>query len=175
VERSVDPGSAIFPGGPLVTIESSARPQVLASLPASDARILRQGLEVGVRLPDQAQGVFQGRIAEIIPLSTPGSHTTQFKVDLPADFNAFSGSFVKVSIPTGNRPALLAPIQAVRESGQLVGVFVVDSSGKARFRLVKTAPYDPQRVELLAGVEAGERIIAKLTDQIVDGISVETR
>jgi HlyD family secretion protein len=175
VERNVDPGSAIFPGGPLVTIESSARPQVLASLPTSAAGVLRHGLEVGVRLPDEAKGSVRGRVAEIIPLSTPGSHTTQFKVDLPADFNALSGSFVKVSIPTGSRQALLAPIQAVRESGQLEGVFVVDSAGTARFRLVKTAPYDQERVELLAGVEAGERIIAKLTGQIVDGISVETR
>jgi len=175
VERSVDPGSAIFPGGPLVIIESTSRPQVLASLPTSDAASLRKGLEVKIRIPDQAKEPALGRISEIIPLSTAGSHTVQFKVDVPADFSAVSGSFVKVAIPTGVRQALLVPIQAVRESGQLVGVFVVDGSGKARFRLVKTAPYDPQRVELLAGIEPGERIILKLTDQIINGISLEIR
>jgi multidrug efflux pump subunit AcrA (membrane-fusion protein) len=175
VERSVDPGSAIFPGGPLAIIESTSRPQVLASLPTTEAASLRNGLEVKILIPDQAKEPAQGRISEIIPLSTSGSHTVQFKVDVPADFTAVSGSFVKVAIPMGTRQALLVPIQAVRESGQLVGVFVVDSSGKARFRLVKTAPYDPQRVELLAGIEPGERIIAKLTDQIIDGISLEIR
>jgi multidrug efflux pump subunit AcrA (membrane-fusion protein) len=175
VERSVDPGSAIFPGGALVTIESTSRPQVLASLPTTEAASLRNGLEVKIRISDQAKEPAQGRISEINPLSTSGSHTVQFKVDVPADFAAVSGSFVKVAIPTGVRQALLVPIQAVRESGQLVGVFVVDGSGKARFRLVKTAPYDAQRVELLAGIEPGERIIAKLTDQIIDGISLEIR
>jgi HlyD family secretion protein len=175
VERSVDPGSAIFPGGPLVTIESTSRAQVLASLPTTEAGGLRNGLEVSIRIPDQAKEPAQGRITEIIPLSAPGSHTVQFKVDVPADFTAVSGTFVKVAIPTGMRQALLVPIQAVRESGQLAGVFVVDSSGKARFRLVKTAPYDAQRVELLAGMEPGERIIANLTDQIIDGISLEIR
>jgi HlyD family secretion protein len=175
VERSVDPGSAIFPGGPLVTIESTSRAQVLASLPTTEAASLRNGLEVKIRIPDQAKEPSQGRISEINPLSTSGSHTVQFKVDLPADFVAVSGSFIVVRIPAGTRQALLVPIQAVRESGQLTGVFVVDGSGKARFRLVKTAPYDPQRVELLAGVEPGERIIAKLTDQIIDGVSLEIR
>ena len=175
VERSVDPGSAIFPGSPLVIIESTSRPQVLASLPTSDGASLRKGLEVKIRIPDQAREPAQGFISEIIPLSTSGSHTVQFKVDVPADFSAVSGSFVKVEIPAGTRQALLAPIQAVRESGQLIGVFVVDGSGKARFRLVKTAQYDQQRVELLAGIEPGERIISKLTDQIIDGISLEIR
>ncbi len=105
VERSVDPGSAIFPGGSLITLESIARPQVLASLPATDAGHLRNGLEVTVRIPDQAQASVQGRVAEIIPFSDPGSHTVQFKVDLPSGFAAVSGSYVTVQIPRGSRQA----------------------------------------------------------------------
>ena len=175
VERSIDPGSAIFPGGPLITLESISRPQVLASLPTGDAGSLRNGLEVRVRIPDQAQAVMTGRISEIIPLSAPGSHTVQFKVDLPAGVAIVSGSFVSVEISMGTRTALLVPVQAVRENGQLAGVFVADPSGKASFRLIKATPFDSDRMEILAGVRAGERIIAKLTDQIIDGVSLEIR
>jgi HlyD family secretion protein len=173
VERSIDPGSAIFPGGPLITLESTSRPQVLATLPTTDAGHLKAGLEVPVHISDQAP--VTGRIAEIIPLSSLGSHTVQFKVDLPAGSAAVSGSYATVDIPTGTRQALLVPVQAVRESGQLTGVFVVDSSSIARFRLVKVAPFDAERVELLAGLAPGERILAKLADTIVDGTSLEVR
>ena len=175
VERNVDPGSAIFLGSPLITLESTSRPQILASLPTTDSGHLRNGLEVRVRIPDQPQTMMQGRISEITPLSTPGSHTVQFKVDLPSDFSAVSGTFVKVEISVGTRQALLVPVQALREAGQLTGVFVADGSAKARFRLVKATAYDPDRVELLAGIEPGERIIAKLTDQITDGVPLEIR
>jgi len=175
VERNVDPGSAIFPGSPLITLESTSRPQILASLPTTDSGRLRNGLEVRVRIPDQPQTLVQGRVSEITPLSTPGSHTVQFKVDLPSDFSAVSGTFVKVEISVGTRQALLVPVQAIREAGQLTGVFVADVSAKARFRLVKATAYDPDRVELLAGIEPGERIIAKLTDQITDGVLLEIR
>jgi multidrug efflux pump subunit AcrA (membrane-fusion protein) len=175
VERNVDPGSAIFPGSPLITLESTSRPQILASLPTTDSGHLRNGLDVRVRIPDQPQTLMQGRISEITPLSTPGSHTVQFKVDLPSDFSAVSGTFVKVEISVGTRQALLVPVQALREAGQLTGVFVADGSAKARFRLVKATAYDPDRVELLAGIEPGERIIAKLTDQITDGVPLEIR
>ena len=75
----------------------------------------------------------------------------------------------------GTRPALLVPLQAVRENGQLAGVFVADPSGRASFRLIKATPFDSDRMEILAGVKAGERIIAKLTNQIIDGVSLEIR
>ena len=175
VERSVDPGSAIFPGGPLITLESTSRPQVLASLPTGDAGSLRNGLEVRVRIPGQPQATVIGRVSEIIPLSTPGSHTVQFKVDLPAGVAVVSGTFVSVEISMGTRPALLVPEQAVRVTGQLAGIFVADPSGKASFRLIKAAPLDSGRMEILAGVREGERIIAKLTDQIMDGVTLEIR
>jgi RND family efflux transporter MFP subunit len=175
VERDVDPGSAIFPGSPLIALESISRPQILASLPTTNSSRLRNGLEVRVRIPEQPQTLALRHVSEIIPLSNQGSHTVQFKVDLPADFAALSGTFVKVEIPTGTRQALLVPVQAVRESGQLTGVFVADGSAKARFRLVKATAYDSDRVELLAGIEPGDRVIAQLTDQITDGVPLEIR
>jgi len=175
VERGVDPGSAVFPGSPLITLESASRPQVLASLPTGDASSLRNGLEVRVRIPDRPQTAATGRISEIVPLSASGSHTVQFKVDLPAGVDVLSGTFVSVEIPAGTRPALLVPVQAVRENGQLTGVFVAETSGKAGFRLVKAVPLDSGRMEILAGVREGERIIAKLTDQIIDGVPLEIR
>jgi multidrug efflux pump subunit AcrA (membrane-fusion protein) len=175
VERSIDPGSAIFPGNPLITLESTTKPQVLASLPTADARNLRSGLEVQVLIPDQSQTPVGGQISDIIPVSGAGSLSIQFKVDLPPAFAALSGSFVKVRIPAGSREALLLPMQVLRTNGQLTGVLIADSSAKARFRLVKTAPFDAERVEVLAGLEPGERIVAKPGDQIVDGTSLEIR
>jgi multidrug efflux pump subunit AcrA (membrane-fusion protein) len=175
VERNVDPGSGIFPGTPLMVVESTARPQVLASLSTAQAGSLRPGLEVQVSVPDQPGKFVSGNIAEIIPLSTSGSHTVQCKIDLPAGFAPVSGSFVTVNIQVGTRQALLVPVQAIRENGQITGVLVADSAGKAHLRLIKAAPYDRERMEILAGVEPGERIVARLTDQMTDGISLEIR
>ena len=73
-----------------------------------------------------------------------------------------NGQFVKVEMPVGTRNALLVPRQAVRETGQLTGLFVVDSASKARFRLVKIAPYDADNSEVLSGIEPGENVLAQL-------------
>jgi HlyD family secretion protein len=173
VERPADAGSAIFPGSVLMILETAAKAQVLGDIPSVQAGYLRRGLTVGIRIFGQAGPDVAGQVAEIIPASTSISHTTQFKVDLPDGFKELPGSFVKVMIPAGRRSALLIPRSAIRESGQLVGVYVVDSVSKASFRLVKTVPFDPERLELLAGLEAGEKFIATLSDQITDGVPLE--
>ncbi len=174
VQRLVDPGSAIFPGTPLLIMESIERPQVLADVPTEQADILRLGSTVRLRDAETA-AVSEGRISEIVPLSNPATHSIQFKVDLPSNLSMPSGQFVKVELPAGTRQALLAPASAVRQTGQLTGMFVVDSSSKARFRLVKVAPYDSERLEILSGLQPGEKFVSRLNDQVTDGIPVVER
>ena len=173
-ERQVDPGSAIFPGSPLLVLETTAHPQVVAEIPIARLAALHIGLEVEVRISDSGLAR-KGRISEIVPLSNPATHTVQFKVDLPPGATAPTGSYAKVEVPTGSRNALLVPVKAVRETGQLTGVFVVDSSSKARFRLVKLAPFDLEHVELLSGVEPGEKVVSPVSDEMTDGITLEVR
>ncbi|MBN1567833.1 MAG: efflux RND transporter periplasmic adaptor subunit [Acidobacteria bacterium] len=174
VERSVDRGTAIFPGTPLMVIESTARPQVLADLPAQHAHQLQIGKAVRLRGSDTGQ-MFEGRIAEIVPLSNPATHSTQFKVDVSADFSMPNGHFIKVEVPVGSRDAVLVPRHAIRQTGQLMGLFVLDSDSIARFRLIKAVPYDAERLEVLSGIESGERILVELNHTIVDGTPVEIK
>jgi multidrug efflux pump subunit AcrA (membrane-fusion protein) len=174
VEKSVDSGTAIFPGTPLIVIESTSRPQVLADISTGQAHRLQNGLAVRLRNA-QSKEILEGRIAEIVPLSNPATHSIQFKVDLPLDAAIPNGQFLKIEIPVGTRNAILVPRQAVRETGQLTGLFVVDGTSKARFRLVRAVPFDADNSEILSGVEPGENVLARLSNEIADGTTVEIR
>jgi multidrug efflux pump subunit AcrA (membrane-fusion protein) len=172
VERSADAGAAIFPGSPLLVIETTARPQVLASLPTKDAGHLLVGMTIRLKQSDSVPSV-EGRVSEIIPQSNSGTHSVQFKVDLPPDTPVVHGQYMKLEVPIGTRDALLIARSAIREAGQLKGLFIVDEAARARFRLVKTAPCDSEQLEILSGVEEGESIIIAPDDRIVDGMPVE--
>jgi multidrug efflux pump subunit AcrA (membrane-fusion protein) len=174
VERPVDPGTAIFPGTLLIVIDSTTSPQVLAAIPAEQAHLLKPGATVRLKSAD-GSGRVEGRVSEIVPQSDPYTHSVQFKVDLPAGSAMQNGQFVKVEVPEGSRNAMIVPRRAVRESGQLTGLFVAESDSKARFRLVKITPYDADRYEVLSGIAPGEKILASLSAEIIDGISVEIK
>ena len=66
---------------------------------------------------------------------------------------------VKARFITGQTPAITIPRKAVVERGQLTSVFVVDQSGIARMRLVKTGKTYSDRVEVLSGLKEGEQIV----------------
>jgi multidrug efflux pump subunit AcrA (membrane-fusion protein) len=174
VERLTDPGTAIFPGTPLLIMESTGTPQILATIPTEHAASLHQGMQVRIRTGSE-KNLIEGRVTEIAPLSDPATHSVQFKVDLPSSPEISNGQFVTVLIPAGMRSALLAPAAAVRETGQLTGLYAIDGTSTARFRLAKITPYDSARVEILSGLEAGEKIVALLDSRIIDGITVEAR
>jgi multidrug efflux pump subunit AcrA (membrane-fusion protein) len=174
VQRAVDPGTAIFPGSPLIIIESTGSPQVLANIPTEQAHLLKAGAMVQLKAAG-ISGNLEGRVSEIVPQSDPATHSVQFKVDLPAGSALQNGQFVKIEVPMGTRNALLVPRPAVRESGQLTGLFVAEADSKARFRLVKITPYDADRYEVLSGIAPGERILASLSAEIIDGIPVEIK
>ncbi|MFH1572626.1 MAG: efflux RND transporter periplasmic adaptor subunit, partial [Acidobacteriota bacterium] len=175
VARRADPGSAIFPGSPLLEIETTGDLQVLSSIPTQHRGLLSPGLTVTIRPNGDPSAAVQGKIAEIVPASDPGSHSTAFRVDLPAGFGAPPGAFVTVDVPAGSRAALLVPKNAVRETGQLSGIFVLDSTAHARFRLVKVAPRGDDSLELLSGAVPGDRIVLSPSLAIVDGTPVEIR
>jgi HlyD family secretion protein len=174
VERLADTGTAIFPGTPLFILESTLNPQILASVPTEHAGSLHHGMTVRIRIGSEKESL-EGRITEIAPLSDASTHSIQFKVDLLRSEGISNGQFAAVLIPMGTRNALLAPNTAFHETGQLTGIYAIDGASNARFRLVKTEPYDSERMEILSGLEAGERVISSWDNRIVDGIPVTTR
>jgi multidrug efflux pump subunit AcrA (membrane-fusion protein) len=83
-----------------------------------------------------------------------------------------SGLYGKARFVVGQRKILSVPQTAVMKQGQLVGVFVVDQSGVARLRLVKTGTIIGDRVELLSGLNEGEEIVSEVIPSLRDGTRV---
>ena len=62
---------------------------------------------------------------------------------------------------------------AVIERGNLTSVWVVDSQNVARMRLVKPGKTIGDRVEILSGLSAGERVVVSGAEKVSEGAKVE--
>jgi multidrug efflux pump subunit AcrA (membrane-fusion protein) len=94
------------------------------------------------------------------------------KLDLPAHPDVRSGLFGRAQFSGEARQALSVPLSAVVERGQLTSVYVVDAQDIARLRLITTGERRAERVEVLSGLAAGERIVVDGTDRVGDGVRV---
>jgi multidrug efflux pump subunit AcrA (membrane-fusion protein) len=73
----------------------------------------------------------------------------------------------------GKKEIITIPHKAIFQRGQLVQLFVVDSSQMARLRLIKTGKVYGERIEVLSGLGEGEKIIVEGVERVNDGNRVE--
>ena len=176
VQKFVQPGDMAAPGVPLFTVEQLDLIEVTVEVSERDLAYVEVGQEVTVEiaaLKAASPTRQQGRVEAVIPAANPGSRTFRVKVAVPNPDGAMgSGMFARVLLPRGERPALLVPRAALVRQGQLEGVYVV-AAGRAHLRWVRVGKSLGERVEVLAGLEAGEWIVVGAVEGLRDGRRVE--
>jgi RND family efflux transporter MFP subunit len=169
--KSVELGATVFPGMPLMTVEEEGGYRLEVTAPESLLGKVQAGQAVPVSFDGLKENV-SGRVVEIVPRVDPLSRTFLVKLDIPST-GLRSGSFGRAMFPTGTRRGILVPKSALRERGELTSVWVVDGSSIARMRLVKPGEPRGDRVEILAGLGGGERIVVGGVEKVVDGARVQ--
>jgi multidrug efflux pump subunit AcrA (membrane-fusion protein) len=95
------------------------------------------------------------------------------KVELPADSRLRSGLFGRAHFVRGERQSVLIPQTALVVRGQLQGVYVLDNNQMASLRYVTVGKSSGAQVEVLAGVQDGERLVTKPGELELSGKRVE--
>ena len=162
-------GDLATPGAPLLKLEDPGHLQIVTAIPESRAREIKAGEQMPVTIPAAAT-TFNGTVSELSPAIDPRSRTMPIKIDLPEGAAATlkTGMFARVTLPGTAVPTIMIPEQAIVPFGQLRKVFVV-RDGKAFLRLVRTGVHQGDRVEILAGLEPGERIVISNNRLLVNG------
>lgn len=163
VSRQTEVGYMAAPGTPLLTIESGGDYRLEAAVQESQINKIHLGNQVRVQIDALGGQELAGTVVEIVPASDPMSRTYLVKVSIAAPGGnqqiIRSGLYGKARFVTGQTQAITIPLKAVVERGQLTSVYVVDQSGIARMRLVKTGKTYSDRVEVLSGLGEGEQIV----------------
>ena len=97
-------------------------------------------------------------LAEIFPISQSPSRTFKVRTAMIKDQKLMPGMFARLSLPLGSAPGLLIPQDAVHQVGQLTMVKVL-VDGQSQWRQVKPGRQIGEQVEILAGLQSGEKIL----------------
>jgi len=128
-----------------------------------------------VTVPAIREEALPGTIRTIVPAADQHSRSFLIKVTLPQDLAVKSGMFARVEVPLGRTSKMLIPPRAVIHQGQLTALFVLKDQDIARFRLIRLGRTSPEGVEVLSGLETGERFAVELVPQLRDGVRVEVK
>jgi len=174
-EKKADSGTLASPGMPIFTVEDVRHYRLEATVNENDLRYVRTGQQVSVAIEALDKAGLNGRVVQIVPAADSASRTFLVKIDLPTDTHLRSGLFGRVQFSRGERQALLIPRSAVVERGQLQGVYVLDQNKVASLRYITLGKRSGAEVEVLAGLQDGERLVAKPGAVDLNGKSIEVQ
>ncbi|MDO9532313.1 MAG: efflux RND transporter periplasmic adaptor subunit [Deltaproteobacteria bacterium] len=157
--RNVSPGQKFVNGEELFRLADLSRVWIQADLFKNEAKYVRPGEKVKVTLADQDES-YMATVSAILPEFDPATLTVKVRLELDnPGFTLRPGMFVDVEFPINKPPTVNVPVDAVMDSGLKQTIFVDRGNGYFEPRRVKTGWRLGDRVEIVAGLEPGERIV----------------
>ena len=160
VKRLKEPGDMGLPGESVVTLQVSQGLRLEADVSSTCAQQYTIGMDVKVHIDTLGKTVI-GQIDELSPDADPLTRTQLIKVALPAIAGLQAGYFGWLEQSCDQHEALLIPVNAVQQIGQLEVVEVV-SDGRQFMRHIRTAKRFGEQIEVISGLNAGEVVVSHL-------------
>lgn len=160
VDRFAEPGDTASPGAKLLSLYNPFSLWVEARVREQLALALEKGSAVSVEVP-ALERVYAAQIEEIVPAADPGSRSFLVKAVLPSEKQLLPGMYGRLHVPAGERDRLLIPADRVAKVGQLDVVWVASPEGVVRRFVRLGAATDDGRVEVIAGLAAGELVLPR--------------
>jgi membrane fusion protein (multidrug efflux system) len=172
----VDPGEFVGEGDPVADIVNVATVRVNFDVPEGDVRFLAQGQKAVVRIDAYPEQEWQGEIDFVAWKADPATRTFQVRVVVDNADGTIRpgmiarGAFLRRLIDN----AVTAPLFTVQDKGGERVIFV-EQDGAAHARTVRLGIIEGDRVQVLEGLAAGDRLIVAGHVEVEDGTRVNVR
>jgi RND family efflux transporter MFP subunit len=173
--RNVDVGTLVNTGSTMLfRIAQTNLLRTYLNVPQSSASDLHAGQMASLATPELPERKFTGAVTRTANALDPASRTLLVEVQVPNPENKLlPGMYVEVDLHLPRKdPPLLLPSDtlSVRPEGTMVAV--VDPSNKVHFQRVVIGRDYGSQIEILAGLNAGQHVIANPNDSVQEGVKV---
>ena len=160
-ELGVRDGMAVSPGTTLYRIAGLETVWAVAEVPEAQAVRLVRGQKVRAVLQADASRSFEGELKEILPEVSSATRTlkARFEVDNRAG-RLVPGMLLRMAIAGPPAERLVLPAEAVIRTGKRAVVIVRNAQGGFEPREVSLGADFGDDVEIVAGVAAGDSVVA---------------
>ncbi|MCW8196328.1 efflux RND transporter periplasmic adaptor subunit [Proteobacteria bacterium 005FR1] len=167
--RQVSPGALVSPGTVITTLDATQTMKLDFAVPAIHLGSLGTGQLVEARSPALPERRFSGKVISIDSRINPVDRSLMVRAELPnADGTIKHGMLLHVQLVFSNRQALMVPESALVPIRDRHNVYVVMDGEPVRARLqeVEIGVRRPGAVEILSGLEPGQRVVSRGTHTI---------
>lgn len=164
LDKPVLAGQRIMPGEVAYRIADLTRIWLEGEVFERDLAAAQLGLPVRAEFTALPGDVRIGELTYIYPTVDPETRTARVRVELPNPRLLLKpGMYATIRFAAPSEPTLSVPRSAVLSTGERHLLFLKDARGRFVPRLVTLGSVTDDRVEILAGVSAGDTVVASGT------------
>ena len=169
--RLVSRGEFVREGQALFELVALDPIEVELHLPEIDSGRVRVGQSVVIRVAPHPDEVFDGELSFVSPVIDEKSRTLRVKARLDnADGRLRPGLFARADLGIARREGVsMVPEEAVLQRSDGSVVFRLLEGDRVERRLVTTGVYRDDRVEVVEGLEPGDRVVVRGQARLSDG------
>lgn len=159
-ERFTELGEMAVPGKPLLSIYEPGSLRVTGSIPQYRLVQMRSVRQARVEFPELGRWV-DATTVSVLPTADAATHVSSVRVGLPAGIaGVVPGMHARAHFVIGRANKLTVPQTAVVRRGEVAAVYVQDAQGVLSLRQLRLGEVVAAgEVEVLAGLQAGERVV----------------
>jgi len=175
-QRYEAPGAMVQSGSkPLIHLSQVDRLRLVLPVPESIVPRIKLGAPVEVRV-DAVSSVVQGKVMRFTGMLNANTRTMQTEVDVPnSSYSLKPGMYAYATITLDAKDDVLAiPIQAIRGDAKQQ-IAIVNAKNQIELRDVRLGLETPERVEVLSGLNEGDRVVIGNRGDLKAGQTVEPR
>jgi HlyD family secretion protein len=165
--RSVNVGQVAQVGSEMLRLLRKGRVEWRAEIPESRMREIGIGQNVQLTTADGAQ--LEGKVRAIAPTIESSTRAGLVYVDIPSNRGARPGMFARGEILLGQAAASMVSLSSIVTQDGYTYVFVVSDQQLVARRRVEIGAVRGKQIEIVSGVQPGERIVDKGAGFLKDG------
>ncbi len=171
--RQVSPGTLLQPNTAITTLDDISVIKLDFTVPESFLGAVKEGARVLARSAGFPGREFEGVVRTVGSRVDPVTRAIQVRAHIPNEDRALRpGMLLTVEVVMAERRALVVPENAVYQIQDRHYVYVVGDDLVARERQIEAGERRFGIVEVLDGLEAGERIVTEGIVKLRDGVRV---
>jgi membrane fusion protein, multidrug efflux system len=173
--RSISPGQVISKNTVLTWLVDLSVVKAEFNVPERFLNEVKAGQAVELSVAAYPQERFAGEVYFLAPQVDPNTRTLLIKARIPNPKHRLKpGMFANLDLTLTLRPeATVIPESALLSQGSRTSVFVIDSNSNAQIRPVKVGLRIPDHIEILSGLQPGEKVVAEGLQKVRPGGAVK--
>lgn len=166
-------GEFVAPRTVLLELYDSASLVIRAAIPERHAAAVSTGMPVEVHLDAVPDRAISSRIERLYPYLDSRLRTRTVEIALPPSVDRLPGMFARLTLLLETaEAAVVVPVEALIDTPKGSIIFVVEG-GKALARAVETGIEADNRVQIVSGIQVGDKVVVAGNERLKDSTEVQ--